>query len=75
VIDALKKNQAEHSFLKGLGHLDTTKIRADAGTEFDSSLFSQHCIDSGIRLMLAAPKKQYQNHLVERTWQTVCNIA
>ncbi len=75
VIDALKKYQAEHSSLKGLGHLDTTKIRADAGTEFDSSLFSQHCIDSGIRLMLAAPKKQYQNHLAEQTWQTVYNIA
>jgi hypothetical protein len=23
----------------------------------------------------AAPKKQYQNYLAERTWQTVCNIA
>lgn len=25
--------------------------------------------------MLAAPKKQYQNHLAERTWQTVSSIA
>lgn len=44
VIEALKKFQAKHSFLKELGHLDKEKIRADAGTEFDSSLFSQHCI-------------------------------
>jgi len=75
VIEALKKFQAEHSALKEIGHLDTEKIRADAGTEFDSTLFSQHCINAGIKLVLAAPKKQYQNHLAERTWQTVCNIA
>jgi hypothetical protein len=55
--------------------LDTEKIRVDANTEFYSSLFSQHSINAGIKLVLAAPKKQYQNHLAERTWQTVCNIA
>jgi transposase InsO family protein len=75
VIEALKKFQAEHSCLTEIGHLDTEKIRADAGTEFDSGLFSQHCINAGIKLVLAAPKKQCQNHLAERTWQTVCNIA
>jgi translation initiation factor IF-1 len=75
VIEALQKFQAKHSFLTEIGHLDTEKIRADDGTEFDSSLFSQHCIKAGIKLVLAAPKKQYQNHLAERTWQTVCNIA
>jgi hypothetical protein len=31
VITALKKFQADHSFLRELGHLDTEKIRADAG--------------------------------------------
>jgi transposase InsO family protein len=75
VIAALQKFQAEHSFLKELGHLDTEKIRADAGSEFDSALFAQHCIDKGIRLTLAAPKKQCQNHLAERTWQTISSIA
>jgi transposase InsO family protein len=75
VIEALKKFQAKHSCLKDINHLDTVKIRADAGTEFDSNLFSRHCINAGIKLVLAAPKKQYQNHLAERTWQTVCNIA
>jgi len=72
VIEALKKFQAEHSCLKDINHLDTEKICAD---EFDSNLFSQHCINAGIKLVLAAPKKQYQNHLAEQTWQTVCNIA
>jgi hypothetical protein len=71
----LKKFQAEHSCLTEIGHLDTEKIRADAGTEFDSGLFSQHCINAWIKLVLAATKKQCQNHLAERTWQTVCNIA
>jgi hypothetical protein len=75
VIEALKKFKAEHSCLTEIGHLDTEKIRADAGTECDSGLFSQHCINAGIKLVLAAPKKQCQNHLAERTWQTVCNIA
>jgi hypothetical protein len=31
VIRALKKFQADHSFLRELGHLDTEKIRADSG--------------------------------------------
>lgn len=56
VIVALKKFQVEHSFLREFGHLDTEKIRADAGSEFDSALFAQHCIDEGIRLTLAAQK-------------------
>jgi len=65
VITSLKKFQAEHSLIKEIGHLDTEKIRSNAGMEFDSSLFSQYCIDAGIKLVLAAPKKQYQNHLAE----------
>jgi hypothetical protein len=75
VIIALQRFQAEHSFLRELGHLDTEKIHADAGSEFDSALFAQHCIDAGIRLTLAAPKKQCQNHLAEKTWQTISSIA
>jgi len=75
VIAALKKFQADHSFLRELGHIDIERIRADAGGEFDSRLFTQHCINASIRLVLAAPKKQYQNHIAERTWQTVSSIA
>jgi hypothetical protein len=56
VIASLKKFQAEHSLIKEIGHLDTEKIRSNAGMEFDSSLFSQYCIDAGIKLVLAAPK-------------------
>jgi hypothetical protein len=43
VIGAQKKFQAHHSFLRALGHLDTEKIRADSGGEFDSGLFTEHC--------------------------------
>jgi len=75
VITALKKFQADHSFLRELGHLETEKIRADAGGEFDSGAFAEHCIKAGIKLVLAAPKKQCQNHLAERTWQTISSIA
>jgi transposase InsO family protein len=62
VIEALKKFQADHSFLHELGHMDTEKIQADSGREFDSSAFAEHCIKEGIKLVLAAPKKQCQNH-------------
>jgi len=48
VIAALKKFQADHSFLKELGHIDIEKIRADAGGEFDSRLFTEHCTNAGI---------------------------
>jgi transposase InsO family protein len=75
VISALKKFQADHSFLGQLGQLDTEKIRADSGGEFDSGAFTEHCISAGIKLVLAAPKKQSQNHLAERTWQTISSIA
>jgi hypothetical protein len=75
VIGALKKFQAGHSFLCELGHLEMEKIRADSGGEFDSSLFTENCIKEGIKLVLAAPKKQCQNHLAERTWQIITSIA
>jgi hypothetical protein len=75
VIATLQKFQADYSFLRELGHVDIEKIRADVGSEFDSRLFTEHCIHAGIRLVLAAPKKQYQNHLVECTWQAVSSIA
>jgi hypothetical protein len=75
VIGALKKFQADYSFLHELGHLKTEKIRAESGGEFDSSLFTEHCIKEGIKPVLAAPKKQCQNHLAERTWQTILSIA
>jgi len=75
VITALKKLQADQSFLRELGHLNTEKIRAGAGREFDSGAFAEHCIKAGIKLVLAAPKEQCQNHLAERTWQTISSIA
>jgi len=74
-IAALKKFQADHYFLRDFGHIDIEKIRVDAGGEFDLLLFTEHCTNAGIRLVLAVPKKQYQNHLAERTWQTISSIA
>jgi hypothetical protein len=37
--------------------------------------FLDHCIEAGIKLVLVATKKQCQNYLAERTWQTVCSVA
>jgi hypothetical protein len=35
----------------------------------------QHCWTAGIQLILAASKKQYQNHLAECTWQTISTMS
>jgi hypothetical protein len=71
VVAALQQYQADHSPTGTYGYLDTDRIRTDAGSQFTSAEFAQYCIQHGIKLMLAAPRKQYQNHLAERTWQTV----
>jgi transposase InsO family protein len=75
MISALQLYQAEHSPRGNYGYLDTTRIRADVGSQFTSHAFADYCIEQGINLVLAAPCKQYQNHLAERTWQTVTSTA
>jgi hypothetical protein len=75
VITALKEYQADHSIVGSYGYLDIERIRTDAGSQLTSPSFADLCTQHGIRLSLAAPKKQYQNHLAERTWQTVTSTA
>jgi transposase InsO family protein len=75
VIQALKKYQASNIVANVYGFSDLKRIRSDAGSQFTSEEFSNFCIEAGIRLNLAAPKKQYQNHLAERTWQTISGMA
>jgi hypothetical protein len=75
VIDTLLRFQADHGHIGNYGYLDIARIRADSGTQFTSQEFKEHCWQAGITLSLAAPKKQYQNHLAERSWQTIGNMA
>jgi transposase InsO family protein len=75
VIDTLLRYQADHGHIGNYGYLDIARIRADSGTQFTSQEFKVHCWQAGIALSLAAPKKQYQNHLAERSWQTIGNMA
>ena len=49
-------------------------IKTDAGTQFVSDDFRQHCLQHKIDLSIAAPKHQEQNALAERTWQSVAAI-
>jgi hypothetical protein len=58
MISALQLYQAEHSPRGNYGYLDTTRIRADAGSQFISHAFADYCIEQGINLVLAAPRKQ-----------------
>jgi transposase InsO family protein len=75
VIDTLTRYQADHGHVGHYGYLDIACIHADSGTQFTSENFREHCWKAGISLSLAAPKKQYQYHLAERSWQTISTMA
>jgi hypothetical protein len=75
VIDTLTRYQANHGHVGNYGYLDIARICADSGSQFTSDEFRDHCWQAGISLSLAAPKKQYQNHLAERSWQTISTMA
>jgi transposase InsO family protein len=75
IIDTITRYQADHGHIGNYGYLDILRIRADSGTQFTSQEFKEHCWQAGIKLSLAAPKKQYQNHLAERSWQTINAMA
>jgi len=75
VVSALTQYQADNKPASKYGYMNLDKIRSDAGSQFTSAEFAEYCRDHQIHLSLAAPKKQYQNHLVECTWQTTSTIA
>jgi len=75
VTDALTRYRANHGHIGNYGYLDIAGIRADSGSQFTSQAFKDHCWQSGINLTFAAPKKQYQNHQAESSWQTTTNMA
>ena len=66
---------ADHGLITEFGFLNVDRVRANASSQFTSKQFSDFCHAEHINLSLAAPKKQSQNHLAERTWQTVTAMA
>jgi transposase InsO family protein len=75
VIQALKDYELEHSSPNKYCYVNIEKIQADHGSQFMSAKFNKHCQNSGINLVLVAPKKKYQNHIAKCTWQTVSTMA
>jgi hypothetical protein len=75
LITAIKQYTADHKRADMYGYVDLDRIRADAGSQFTSAEFPTFCREAGIQLVLAAPKKQYQNHLAKCTRQTISNIG
>jgi hypothetical protein len=80
VIKALQYYRAEYVPAELHNNLDfasntLTHVRADAGNQFVSQEFRDDCNSAGIRLSLAAPHHQEMNGIVERTWQSIRNIA
>ncbi len=57
------------------GFLDRERIRADMGSELTSAPFKQFCTQYRKNLSLAAPKRQDNNHIAERSWQTNHRMA
>jgi transposase InsO family protein len=58
-----------------LEFFDIERLRTDAGSQFTSTDFKNFCRRRHISLSIAAPKKQSQNHLAERSWQTINKMA
>jgi len=75
VVDTILQYGADHRMADEYGFLDIDRVRADAGSEFTSGPFKQFCATHKINLSLAAPKRQDNNHLAERSWQTIHRMA
>lgn len=59
IIAMLTCYQADHGHTGSYGYMNTECKCTDAGSQFTSAEFKQHCWAAGIQLMLAAQKKQY----------------
>jgi hypothetical protein len=75
VVETILQYGADYKMADEFGYLDIDRIRADAGSEFTSGPFKQFCATHKIKLSLAAPKRQDNNHLAERSWQTIHKMA
>jgi transposase InsO family protein len=67
VVAAIKQYQADNLATDTYGYTNLEQIQTDAGSQFTSGKFAEYCIEHGICISLAAPKKQYQNHLAKHT--------
>jgi transposase InsO family protein len=75
VVKAILDHASSFKMADEYGYLDIDRIRADAGSEFTSGPFKDFCLQHNINLSLAAPKRQNNNHLAKRSWQTIHRIA
>jgi hypothetical protein len=75
VVQAIKEYSATFCMADAYGYIDIDRIEADAGSEFTSEEFKQFCVSQRINISLAAPKHQENNHLAERSWQTIHRMA
>ena len=75
VVNTILQYGADYRMADEYGFLDIDRVRADAGSEFTSGPFKQFCATHKINLSLAAPKRQDNNHLAERSWQTIHRMA
>jgi transposase InsO family protein len=75
VVNTIKEYSTAFCMADAYGYIDIDRIQADAGSEFTSEEFRQFCITHQINLSLAAPKHQENNHLAERSWQTIHRMA
>jgi hypothetical protein len=75
VVEAIKEYSASVWMSDTYGFIDIDRFHADAGPEFTFERFKQFCVKNRISLSLLAPKRQDNNHLAERSWQTIHRMA
>ena len=74
IIEAIQDYISTTKTYPNMEYFNIERIKTDAGTQFVSEDFRQHCLQHQISLSIAAPKHQEQNTIAERTWQSVAAI-
>jgi hypothetical protein len=75
VVETILQYGADHRMADKYGYLDIDRIKVDAGSEFTSGPLKQFCTENQINPSLATPKRQDNNHIAERAWQTIHRMA
>jgi hypothetical protein len=75
VIHYLNESTAPCKHPVSVEHINTRKVKTDAGSQFTSNNFCEACAAVDIELSIAALKHQEHNQNAERTWYYLQNIV
>jgi hypothetical protein len=75
VMKAIQDYCATFHMADAFGFIDIDRLCADAVSEFALKEIKQFCLSNRINVSLAAPNRPDNNHLAERSWQTIHRMA